>query len=286
MRATPPCSRRRPARSSSARERAAGCGRLYDILLTAPVRSRAAPRAHQTGLHIHTSKYVGRLPSPATCHPRLQKMRCNGSKLAPARRTSFDPGFEGSGRWRPCVTQRARGFEGSAAPRRRPWDADGAFFCSLAATMSAMLRAGAARRGGAPGAARGQWRAGIAVKGTWGPSPSPRGGRGGGAHPPGAPRRGARGCLTDCARRSPLAARPPASRTHAPAPLLRSGTATREAGAPPDRRAACARAAPRASVGTRRRWGRPQPRGRTRLRPRREARAPRRSCAAASAAAC
>ena len=211
-------------------------------------------------------------------------MRGDGNSF-PSGRKAFDPGFEGSGR-RPCVTQRARGFEGSAAPRRRPWDADGAFFCSLAATMSAMLRAGAARRGGAPGAARGQWRAGIAVKGTWGPSPSPRGGRGGGAHPPGAPRRGARGCLTDCARRSPLAARPPASRTHAPAPLLRSGTATREVGAPPDRRAACARAAPRASVGTRRRWGRPQPRGRTRLRPRREARAPRRSCAAASAAAC
>ena len=41
--------------------------------------------------------------------------------------------------------------------------------------MSAMLRAGAARRGGAPGAARGQWRAGIAVKGTW-IHPHPRAG--------------------------------------------------------------------------------------------------------------
>ena len=50
-------------------------------------------------------------------------------ELVPVRKTSSDPGFEGSGRWRPCVTQRARGFEGSAAPRRRrpPWD------CALSA---------------------------------------------------------------------------------------------------------------------------------------------------------
>ena len=80
-------------------------------------------------------------------------------QLVPVRKTSSDPGFEGSGRWRPCMTQRARGFEGSAAPRRRrlPWDFALSAACWHGVSMQvARIQVTPARRAapGTPGAAR------------------------------------------------------------------------------------------------------------------------------------
>ena len=110
-------------------------------------RARAmAPSRREGSAHEH-NPHTRPLQQPRTQNPECARLRkvprslggsaavgrraqrpgcrkCGATGLVPVRKKRFDPGFEGSGRWRPCVTQRARGFEGSAAPRRRrlPWD--------------------------------------------------------------------------------------------------------------------------------------------------------------------
>ena len=58
----------------------------------------AQPHPRRAALSLH-----------ALISPRLRKTRSDGSECPPGRNV-FDPGFEGSGRWRPRVTRRARGF--------------------------------------------------------------------------------------------------------------------------------------------------------------------------------
>ena len=125
-----------PVSASSADARSRGAASPpADSSARAPLSSAAAAPLHGVASIPGASR--GAAPSGGGCSSKnfapLPDFRQIGGQaaenagrreLAPARRKSFAPGFEGSGRWRPCVTQRARGFEGSAAPRRRrlPWD--------------------------------------------------------------------------------------------------------------------------------------------------------------------
>ena len=158
---------RRPAADEgSARRQAGGTHRCALLARPAPRPPRAAAASPQRGgarsryAACHTAgaggstehrtalDHAGRGCHSAPAAARACRIGCvqqaaenaGRRELVPVRRKSFDPGFEGSGRWRTCVTQRARGFEGSAAPRRRrlPWD-----FASSAAWQLAWMADGA-----------------------------------------------------------------------------------------------------------------------------------------------